>query len=313
MGLNTKQWSQSLSAWLERSRPRKRQIPLCDYERIQYEVRPCDVILVEGTSRVSEMVKAVTQSPWSHAALYIGRFHDIDNPMLREEVSKYFKGPPETQLIVESLLEKGTVVSPLSDYRDDHVRICRPNGVSRQDAQKVVGFTIGRLGLDYDIRQIFDLMRFLIPYNFLSRRWRSSLFKFHAGMPTQQICSTLIAEAFASVNFPILPVLSSHATRGVELVQRNPRLYTPSDFDYSPYFEIIKYPIFELTGTKSYRDLPWAHPGTFSHDEGVIVRAEDKPREVLQSSDGQSMEADKSEGDNSERNSEEIHKKTGES
>ena len=52
-------------------------IPLCDFNRICYEVRPCDVLLIEGRSRVSEIIKLVTQSSWSHAALYIGEFQNI--------------------------------------------------------------------------------------------------------------------------------------------------------------------------------------------------------------------------------------------
>jgi hypothetical protein len=27
---------------------------------------------------------------------------------------------------------------------------------------------------------------------------------------------------------------------------RNPKLFVPADFDYSPFFEIVKYPIIEL-------------------------------------------------------------------
>ena len=60
------------------------------------------------------------------------------------------------------------------------------------------------------------------------------------------------------MHFPIIPIVKSHKKEGVKLYKRNPKLYTPSDFDYSPYFEIIKYPIFELGQEAVYRTLPWS-------------------------------------------------------
>jgi len=78
--------------------------PLCDFDRVRYEIRPCDVILVEGRSRVSEIIRTVTQSPWSHSALYIGRVHDIDDEELREKVLSFYDGDPNEQLIIEAWL-----------------------------------------------------------------------------------------------------------------------------------------------------------------------------------------------------------------
>jgi len=62
---------------------------------------------------------------------------------------------------------------------------------------------------------------------------------------TRAICSTLIAQAFQLVAYPILPVIKpetmagSHYTRE-RLHIRHHSLFTPRDFDVSPYFEIIK-------------------------------------------------------------------------
>ena len=44
----------------------------------------------------------------------------------------------------------------------------------------------------------------------------------------------------------------------VQLYRRNPKLFVPSDFDYSPYFEIIKYPFMDFSTHASYRLLPWS-------------------------------------------------------
>jgi hypothetical protein len=67
----------------------------------------------------------------------------------------------------------------------------------------------------------------------------------------------MIAESFGFVHFPILPLVKQDAESGVQLFRRNPKLCTPRDFDYSPYFEIIKYPFVDFSHHHSYRLLPW--------------------------------------------------------
>ena len=52
---------------------------LLNFDRLSYELRPGDVILVEGRSKVSEVIKMTTQNPWTHAALYIGRLYEIED------------------------------------------------------------------------------------------------------------------------------------------------------------------------------------------------------------------------------------------
>ena len=244
--------------------------PMCDFERIRYELRPCDVILIEGRSRVSEVIKIITQSSWSHSSLYIGRIHDIEDPKAREHASKYFDGSPNTQLLIEGVMGKGTVLSPLTTYKKDHIRICRPRGLSPSDAQNIINYSLKELGKDYDVQQILDLARFLFPWNIMPRRWRSKLFSKKIGSSTRTVCSTMLAAAFSSVDFPILPYVKTHDKKGIELIQRNPRLFTPSDFDYSPYFEIIKYPFISFDNHAMYRKLPWNRDGLVSNDHEQI-------------------------------------------
>lgn len=265
--------------WLLQDIDEPRLLPLSDFERIQYEVRPCDVLLIEGRTRVSSVIRMITQSTWSHAALYIGRIHDIDNHELRARILQHYHGNIDAQLVVESILGKGIIVSPLTDYSNEHIRICRPHGITRKDAQQVITFVINRLGLRYDVRQTVDLARFLLPWRIFPRRWRSSLFTHNAGISTRESCSSLIAEAFHAVDFPILPVLEESQHAGLELVQRNPRLFTPSDFDYSPFFEIIKYPIIEIGGSAAYRKLPWKQ-GALSDDDGHVFIAPENNKSI---------------------------------
>jgi hypothetical protein len=242
--------------WLTRDGPLP-ETPLCDFNRLRFELRPCDVLLVEGRSRVSEVIKLITQSPWSHSALYIGRLYDIRRPHLRVVIEAHFEGDPEEQLVIEAELGKGTIITPLSTYKNEHLRICRPEGLSADDAQEVLAHAIGKLGSNYDIRQVMDLARFFFPWSILPRRWRSSLFQHNAGDATRTVCSTLLAEAFNQVDFPILPFIDRGDDGSLRLFKRNPKLFAPRDFDYSPYFSIIKYPYLGMNDLALYRRLPW--------------------------------------------------------
>jgi hypothetical protein len=240
---------------------------LCDFERIRQEIKPGDVVLVEGRSRVSEVIKLITQSPWSHAVLYIGRLHDIEDLALRDAIKQHYFGSLDQQLIIESELGTGTVIRALSDYGEEHLRICRPRGIAFGDSQAVIAYAIGRVGSAYDVRQIFDLARFLFPWFMLPRRWRSSLFTANPGETTRTVCSTMIAEAFGSIQFPILPLVKREEGGEVRLFMRNPKLCTPRDFDYSPYFEIIKYPFMDVHSYSEHRLLPWTGSGELTKEE----------------------------------------------
>ena len=266
--------STAIVKWLKHKRPLPR-TPLSDFERIRHEIKLCDVILVEGRSRVSDVIKLITQSNWSHAFIYIGRMHDIEDPQIRERLGKYYHGNTDRQLIIESELGMGTVVRVLTAYEGEHLRICRPRGLGYNDSQKVLAYVIGRLGTGYDVRQIFDLARFLFPWTILPRRWRSSLFSARAGKSTQTVCSTMLAEAFGRIQFPILPLVKHEDENSVQLFMRNPKLCTPSDFDYSPYFDIIKYPFLDLQHYSDQRLLPWQGPASLSAEErGMYVHLE---------------------------------------
>jgi hypothetical protein len=231
-----------------------------DYDRLRFEIRPADVLLVEGRSRVSEIIKTVTLSSWSHAALYIGRLHDVEDETAREYIRYHYSGEENEPLIIEALLNQGTIIAPLAKYRDHHLRLCRPKGLSRVDAERVIRYCVSCIGLNYDVRQLLDLARFMFPYGILPRRWRSSLFEHNSGAPTRTVCSTMIAEAFHQVHFPILPLMVEQGEQ-LSLKQRNSRLSTPQEFDYSPYFEIIKYPLFDFDELAVYRKLPWDRDG----------------------------------------------------
>jgi hypothetical protein len=249
--------------------------PLSDFQRVRHEIKACDVLLIEGRSRVSEVIKLVTQSNWSHAALYIGRLHDIEDPQLRERLASHYTGNPDRQLIIESELGMGTIVRPLAVYEREHIRICRPRSLGYGDSQAVISYAIGRLGTSYDVRQIFDLARFLFPWAIMPRRWRSTLFGAHPGKSAQTVCSTMIAESFGTIQFPILPLVKRVEGDRIQLFMRNPKLCTPSDFDYSPYFDIIKYPFLDFQLHADQRLLPWRGSARLNAEEkGMYVTSD---------------------------------------
>ena len=260
--------SQKLARWLLRDIYPPRKNALSDFSRIVDEIHRCDILLIEGRSRVSRVIGMVTQSIWTHSAIYLGRLYDIKSADIREKIADHYQGPPDEPLILESLLGKGVIISPLTNYQHDHIRICRPRGLLVHDADKVIEYAVERLGVAYNARQVFDLGRFLLPWGMFPRRWRSSLFAHNAGGPTQLSCSQLLAEAFEFVDFPILPVVVPNEETGVEFIRRNARLYTPSDFDYSPFFQIVKYPMVELGAQPLYRHFPWNTHGLISNDQG---------------------------------------------
>ncbi len=266
----SKKLYKKLSHYFTQDKPAKNAY-LCDFDHICHEVRTADVLLIEGRNRISKIIQHVTFSPWSHAALYIGRLHDIEDPYIRERIHKYYRGKPNDQLVIETIVGQGTVINCIKHYKDDHIRLCRPAGLAHQDAQQVIMRACENLGREYDIRHFLDLGRLFLRSLFVPPRFRSSLFNYRPGQATEDICSTMIAESFMAVKFPILPLIRRNDKKLYEIIPRNPRLYTPSDFDYSPYFDIIKYPIFHVAHPAHYRNLPW-NEGYYSNDEYGISK-----------------------------------------
>jgi hypothetical protein len=53
---------------------------------------------------------------------------------------------------------------------------------------------------------------------------------------------------------------------------RNSSLFVPTDFDYSPYFDVIKYPFFG-DDLAIYRKLPWHSTGVIYSSETEILKS----------------------------------------
>jgi hypothetical protein len=246
---------------------------LYDYDKMIQHIKPGDVLLVESHTRIGNIIRLISESTWTHSALYIGRIDDIKEPDLRSLVSKNTNQLSSDQLIIESILGKGTIVSSVASYKNYHIRIIRPSMILSEDIDKVLAYAIRSIGEKYSLRHLFDLARFIFPWSIFPRRWRSSLFQHNMLQPTEDICSSMIAYAFQSINYPVLPLIEKEG-EAYEFIHRNPRLYTPSDFDLSPYFDIIKYPILPLKPGASYRDLPWEKH--MISDDIAVVKIQNK-------------------------------------
>ncbi|MDZ4096121.1 MAG: YiiX/YebB-like N1pC/P60 family cysteine hydrolase [Paracoccaceae bacterium] len=230
-----------------------------DFETLRRTLRPGDVLLVEGRERISNAIKYLTQSTWSHAAMFagdalpkrlpmvdpcavsVGAVQGADLEMWPEDADR------PHDLLIEVNLGQGCVLSPLKKYATYNTRICRATGLSDAERAAVVAFMAGKVGLKYDLRNIFDLLRYFFPTPPVPVRWRRRMLAFGSGDPTRAICSSLLAQAFQSVRYPILPDVSvNEAGQGAEYIRqevyhiRHHSLFAPRDFDLSPFFEVIK-------------------------------------------------------------------------
>ena len=238
-----------LSRYLSQPVSQPRPIEAANQAQLEATIQPGDVLLVEGHSRISKAIKYLTQSTWSHAALFVG-----------EAYAEAGGGP---QGMIEADMQLGVHRLGLEEYAGFHCRICRPVGLNDQELKAVIDHVGQRLGYHYDTRNIVDLARYLLPEPPVPVRWRRRMLALGSGDPTRAICSTLIAQAFQSIRYPILPGIThagsaSEAARDQGGILHNRRHYShfvPRDFDVSPYFRIIKP---TLAKDFDHRQLIWA-------------------------------------------------------
>jgi hypothetical protein len=161
-------------------------------------------------------------------------------------------------MLVEADVSHGVVTVSVEKFRHANVRICRPHGLSPRDKQAIVDFVCAHIGDQYDLRNVIDLARYLLPTPPVPSRWRRRLLTLGSGEPTRAICSTLIAQGFQQIRYPVLPISwwssDDPNERYVVYQARHYSLFTPNDFDLSPYFEIVKP---TLTRPFDHRVLQW--------------------------------------------------------
>ena len=252
--------SQRLGLWLARflNQPRGHyeRFSVLSQAQLDDALIPGDLLLVEGNSRISTAIKYLTQSTWSHVCLFVG------------------KGEDGKGFVIEADLAEGVIRSPVEKYANCNTRICRPVNLTEQDRLATIQYALDREGLRYDTQNIVDLVRYLLPMPPVPTRYRRRLMELGSGDPTMAICSTLIAQAFQSVQYPIIPHESPegqrHSLGDCDTALLKPKHYshfTPRDFDLSPYFEIVKPTI---QGDFDYKKIQWVQPDPALGDKNDI-------------------------------------------
>ncbi|WP_255519813.1 hypothetical protein [Cupriavidus sp. IK-TO18] len=145
--------------------------PPTDLNLLARLLQPCDVLLVEGNRRISTAIKYLTQSTWSHAALFVGR----DLGRNRND---------EPLVFIDADAVAGVRGVPISEFGGLHARICRPFAITPADAMRVIDYAIARLGEGYDLKNVVDLARYLIPTPPVPSHWRRRMLALGSGDPT---------------------------------------------------------------------------------------------------------------------------------
>src|SRR4029077_14151904 len=191
MGRVLDRFGQMIARYLEKPVSGYEPFTPSDPTALAASLKPGDVLLIEGNNHISGVIKYLTQSTWSHAALYVG---PLDNRAT----------DGETHTLIEAELGIGVDSAPLSKYSRFHTRVCRPAGLTADDCDKVCAYAVERIGLEYDLKNITDLMRSLMPLP-VPTRWRRRALALGSSDSTRIICSALIAQAFESGRYPIPP------------------------------------------------------------------------------------------------------------
>ena len=176
-----------------------------DLEALRRHIRKGDVLLVEGDQRSSAIIKYLTQSSWSHSALYIGDELLARGGETREQALRMF-GDEARYLLLEALPE-GVVASPLSKYVDFNIRVCRPYRIRPEHVKQILDDAVKTLGWRYDLRNVLDLARYFLPFSLVPARFRPQQIRFGSAANTEVICSSLVGQLYQRVGFPIAPIV----------------------------------------------------------------------------------------------------------
>ena len=223
-------------------------------DALRATLRPGDVLLVEGNNHVSGVIKYLTQSTWSHAALYVG------------PIGERTTADGEPLVLVEAVLGQGVVGAPLSKYaalphphlpsdRADRGRL-RPGlhlcgrahrlRLRRQEHLRPAALSVAAAGAAA-----------LAPAHDVARLRASD--PHHLFGPDR---AGVRARALSDPAEDHAP--DERAARRDILEIRHSSLYAPRDFDISPYFQLVK-PTIE--NGFDYRRMAWAHlPHTHEFD-----------------------------------------------
>lgn len=175
--------------------------PATDAQALAGLLQLGDVLLTEGNSRAAALVRRLTGSAWSHVSMYVGPLDEH----------------PDPRCIVEADIAAGVRAVPLSEFKGQRARILRPKALDDAERGRLAQWVVSRIGDPYDLAHAWALARWLLRLAPSPRAMANDAKRF--------ICSTLLAQAFLFVGFPI----AAAETRSV----------IPRDFESAPGFEVV--------------------------------------------------------------------------
>jgi hypothetical protein len=179
---------------------------------------PGDVLLTDGNTRVAALVKRITRSTWSHVSMYVGPLEEGPDPLC----------------IVEADIAAGVRSVRLSELKGLHVRVLRPTGLNELDRRRLADWVVSRIGGEYDLAHAWALVGKLLRLPLASRLPVPPTTM--AQSATRFVCSTLVAQAFVLVGYPITPVQIGVRHPGAA----DHRYVTPRDFESASVFEVVR-------------------------------------------------------------------------
>lgn len=187
-------------------------------------LRRGDVLLTGGNTRMASIVRRITRSPWAHVAIYVG-------PL---------EAGPDPRCIVEADVVAGVRTIRLSSLAGQRVRVLRPARVSEFDKSRLSEWIVARVGDPYDVVHAWSLGRCFLRMLFGPGRPSAGLpagpARDSAGNGAARfICSTLLAQAFLLIGYPIIPTRLG----GPNSSEASHLYVIPEDFDRAPLFDVI--------------------------------------------------------------------------
>jgi uncharacterized protein YycO len=171
-------------------------------ESLREVLKPGDVLLSEGNTRMAALVRRITRSSWSHVAMYVGPLEEGRDP----------------RCVVEAHFATGVRAVPLSEFDGQRTRVLRPAALGDADRQRIADWVVRRIGNPYDLAHAWALAKWLLRLTPSPRAMAHDAKHF--------ICSSLLAHAFLFIGYPI--------------AASDTRALIPGDFESASGFDVVK-------------------------------------------------------------------------
>ena len=150
-----------------------------DIQKLKKQLQPGDVFVVHGRHLISRIIRIVTDSPWNHATMYLGK-------------GKYIEAN-----------NKGVEIKSVEEYKDKTFEIYRHAKISKKQQQTIIEHAHSEVGKGYDVLQLLQLfLYFLFGVRGNARE---------IGTRNKYICSELVAESYARAGLSVYK--NYHATQ----------------------------------------------------------------------------------------------------